>query len=72
MTLFSLAAGGCKCQKSHIHYRLHLMKIEEESNLWGLLMYPDDQEITVTIQSYYHASSAQDKSLGISPYIIAE
>jgi len=22
--------GGCKCQKSHIHYRLHLMKIEEE------------------------------------------
>ena len=23
-------AGGCKCQKSHIHYRLHLMKIEEE------------------------------------------
>lgn len=35
-------------------------------------MYPDDQEITVTIQSYYHASSEQDKSLGISPYIIAE
>ena len=67
MTLFSLAAGGCKCQKSHIHYRLHLMKIEEESNLWGLLIYP-----TVTTQSYYHASSEQDKSLGISPYIIAE
>eukprot|EP00435_Cladocopium_sp_Y103_P007676 s3969_g2.t1 len=22
--------GGCKCQKSHIHYRLHSLKIEEE------------------------------------------
>ena len=24
------STGGCKCQKSHIHYRLHSLKIEEE------------------------------------------
>lgn len=63
--------GGCKCQKSHIHYRLHAMKMQEDRQK-GSCLIPRPPRLVFSDTSASMSKTAEGEDLSDEDAIQAE